>query len=717
MSDQIDSTCLLAFVRGDKDEGARLLKQVVQPKLLKDSNSGGLVYWAAKRGWLDVIKVLLEEYYCDPMDGDDNGCTPLHAACYKGHIDVVRYYIEECKCDPMCKRKDDGRTLLHVACVGGHLNVIKYLMIQCNCDPMCRDNNGYSPLYTASSYGQLQVIKYLIINCNCDPNDNTNNRLGSTPLHIACYKGHIDVVRYYIEECNCDPMCKGKDEGYAPLHVGCAGGCLNVIEYLILQCNCDPLCRANNGDNPLHTASEYGQLEVIKYLINDCNCDPTDNNDRLGSTPLHAACYMGHIDVVRYYIEECKCDPMSRNRLLSTPLHQAVSGNHYGVVHYLLCIGKVDTFSRNILLMSPKFFSLDEPTDCLINKFSQIKSCTPIDSYMNIFLLGNSGVGKTTLTQVIKKRANGVILGKMRSVSNVELLTAGIIPYTIKHDELGNIVIHDLAGQPEYYSSHSAVMEDILNGSSAVFIIVVKLSDDPPYKWLNLVKNLSSKCSGICHVLTVASHKDAVKHVDRMHCRQLLKNKVENFFNNDKNICNSRVVSLDCRKLDGNQFTIFIDSLSDACQSIRNSTNAINSLDSKDLVYCRMLYKLLLSKNENVYLFDSLFQMIKECSDLYLPETKEKLQETLDWLHRTGLIMFINSPSGSWVVIRKQTLLTLVNGKIFSPFQQHNNLISNTGELNFLYCKQAFVRFIMSLLYIMCMIPLCLCMTVVIIFL
>ena len=443
------------------------------------------------------------------------------------------------------------------------------------------------------------------------------------------------------------------------------------------------MCRDNIGDCPLYIASSNNQLEVIKYLINDYNCDPTDNDNQLSTTPLHAACYWGHIDVVRYYIEECKCDPMCKSTFLDTPLYYAVTQHHYDIARYLVCTGKVDIFSRDTFFLSPNFLVTDEPTKMLFNKFSQIKSCTPVDSYMNIFLLGNSGVGKTTLTQVIKKRANGVFLGKLRSVSNVELLTAGIIPHTLEHSELGNIILHDLAGQPEYYSSHSAILENILNGSAAVFIIVVKLSDDPPYKWLNLVKNLSSKCPSVCYVLTVASHKDTVKHVERKHCKQLLNSKIEEFLNDAKNLTHIGIVSLDCRKLDGEEFSDFKDSLSKACQSIRNSTNMFDNVDSKVLIYCRMLYKLLQSKDQSVYTFDSVCEMmIERCSDLYLPETIEELEDTLCHLHRTGLIMFIkSSESDSWIVTRKQSLLAEVNGMIFSPLKK-KDFNSNTGELN-----------------------------------
>ncbi len=616
----IDHDCLRAFADGNREDAQRLLKQVQQPKLLKDEKDGaGLVQWAANRGWLDVVKVLIEEYYFDPM----------------------------------CEDKQ-GKTLLHYACQGSHLNLVKYLITQCKCDPMCRNIHGDSPLYTASSHGQLEIIKYLINDCNCDPNDN-KNRLCSTPLHIACFCGHIDVVCYLIEQCNCDPMFKRTD-GWTPLHQACAGGHLNVVMYLITQRKCDPMCRDNKGNNSLHTASLFGQLEILKYLINDRNCDP-----------------------------------MCKTKNGNNPFHIAVLKNYNDIINYLVSTGKFDPFEKRVFI-SPDFLSTDESTKHLYKKFSHLKSCTDIDSYVNIFLLGNSGVGKTTLTQVMKERAEGkVSFGKRFLVSNIELNTAGIIPHTLEHKELGNVTIHDLAGQPEYYSSHSAVIENILDGlPSAVFIILCKLSDDPPYRWLNLVRDLCSKDSSAQgsppstekstkhYLLTVASHKDAVKNVLRMECKKKLELNIEHFLNNTKNISNIGVVSLDCRMLGGEEFPEFKNHLSHACQSVRSCSSVFYNPDPQNRTYCNMLFRLFQSRNDICYKYDTLLDIINKCNDFYLPETNEKLHNALNFLHQTGLIMFIKSSRGSWIVAKKKCLLHEVNGKIFRIYQDKSS--SNTGQ-------------------------------------
>ena len=79
------------------------------------------------------------------------------------------------------------------------------------------------------------------------------------------------------------------------------------------------------------------------------------------------------------------------------------------------------------------------------------------------------------------------------------------------------VVIHDLAGQYEYYSSHAAVVENSVLTSVPLFVIVVDLSEGNASirkrlsYWLSFVKNHCKKAATPPHVTVVGSHKDEVK--------------------------------------------------------------------------------------------------------------------------------------------------------------------------------------------------------------
>ena len=223
---------------------------------------------------------------------------------------------------------------------------------------------------------------------------------------------------------------------------------------------------------------------------------------------------------MRYLIDEGHCDPMAVDRLLGwTPLHRAASWGRSGAVEYLLSTGKCDPLAKDNVGYTPfKLAKKGGLTDTLsvLKKFGGIKSSHPIDSYVNILPVGNPGAGKSTLSHVINDTASFTLLGSFRNVGLVVPCTAGIIPYKLQHRTLGNVIFHDCAGHSEYYSSHSAVIENLLQSSGGVFLIVVNILEKEPVKqlhqWLTVVRNEAQKARNQCHVILIVSHVDEISN-------------------------------------------------------------------------------------------------------------------------------------------------------------------------------------------------------------
>ena len=575
-----------------------------------------------------------------------------------GNYDESLSLIDQVEEPHKLKDHKYGATLLHWAATRGWLNIVQQLLETYEFHPTCKTNNGFLPLHSACQNGHLDVVQYLITECNCDPMCKSNN--GFLPLHSACQNGHLDVIQYLITECECDPMCK-KDGGNTPLHIACLTGHLNAVRYLITKCKCDPMCKNDNGSLPLHSACKNGHLNVVQYLITKCKCDPMcETND--GDTPLHTACLTGHLNVVQYLITECKCNPMCKRNDGATPLHLATYNRHLNVVQYL----------------NHHFY----PT-----KYLHAKTFLSVDSYVNVVLLGNPGAGKSTLAQVIIQTSSGRhLLGRFRYVGSVELHTAGIVPTRIEHQQLGNIILHDLAGQSEYYSSHIAVLENLLQANPAVFINCVNLCEEEfltsLHKWITVIENISPSMSSPCHVVTVASHVDMITQNEFSF---IIKNMLHTLSTrlDSSNVINAGLVGLDCRKLGGGDLSPFMITLSKCCQTIRSARNIITSL------YCPILYTFLENERTIVQRVDQLCYRIvarETPENYYLPETQEDVLETLSSLHSTGLITFLknnHTPGNSWVIVDKKVLLAKVNGVLFAPetFKQYHDISSNTGEI------------------------------------
>ena len=722
-ADNDGSTCL-HIATGNKhiDVVKYLIRECGCDPTCKNDNGWTCLHYTGQCGSLDIMKYLITECQCDPMVTNKYGSTCLHIAALNKHIDVVKYLFSECGCDPMCKDNDGwtcldyaakcgsldvmnylitecqcdpmvtnkyGSTCLHIAVLNKHFDVVKYLISECGCDPMCKDNDGWTCLHYAGACGILNVMNYLITECQCDPKVADKN--GSTCLHIAASNKHFDVVKYLISECGCDPMRKNNN-GWICLHYAGQCGSLDIMKYLIIECNCDSMVSNKSGSTCLHIAVFHKHIDVVKYLISECGCDPMcKDND--GWTCLHYAGKCGSLDIMKYLITECKCDPMVTNNDGSTCLHIAVVNRHLSLTEYLLSTNKINPFARNNYYVTAiGQCPFDKALRNVFTKFSEVKISHPVDSFVNVLLLGNSGAGKSTLAKVITERAVSTAwFGQFRNVQGVEPYTAGIIPTKLTHHELGNIILYDFAGHPEYYTSHTAVIKNLLQGSAAVFVIVVNIMEEEATKhlqqWLTIVTNEVSKTLKQCHIIVAVSHVDEI--MDRVtserkqiELQQIIKERCDT--------CTSVSIKyLDCRKLGGSNVTSLFSNMSSACQSIRNTIGRNLSL------YCHMMYGLLEESKQNILSLSDIIS-IAETSDQYIvPKDEEEILEIISSLELIGLIALLKSSNKVWVVFNKQILLTEVNGILFAPksFKQYCDIASNTGIITVSDLTQLFPNY------------------------
>ena len=520
-----------------------------------------------------------------------------------------------------------------------HKEAVRLLPLQ-DPDVLYRYEPGL--LYYSIRNGWLDVTRDLITNYHFNPSTYYYN--GESCLYTAAKGNHVDIVEYLIKECGCDPMMRAYKYISVPV-LNCVAkeGLLDVLKCMVMNINghiMDEQHHDTDGRTILHLAVEH--IDVVKYLINECNCHImiTDKN---GWTSLHYAASQGTPEVIEYLLSTGNCDPLAKDNKGRTPLQLAKVRRYHG--SFIIPIFK---------------------------KFGNIKISNPIDSYVNVLLVGNPGAGKSTLSHVINDTATGsIVLGSFRIVGGVVPCTAGIIPYKLQHRTLGNIILHDFAGHSEYYSSHSAVIENLLHGSGGVFLIVVNILEKEAVKqlhqWLAVVTNEAQKALNQCHVIVIVSHVDEISNpVERRK-----KEEIQEIIVRER--CDS--VFLDCRKLGGSGVDSFFNKLSSACESIRSTSGRNLSL------YCHMVYGLLEERKENILTLSDVMSAGKDNNDYFIPDNREDVLDVLHSLHSTGLISVLKSEDKVWVVVNKGILLTEVDGILFAPetFKEHVDIASNTG--------------------------------------
>ena len=506
----------------------------------------------------------------------------------------------------------------------------------------------------------IDIVKLLITQYGYDPQQ--YDILGhTTALSHAAYCGHLHIVQYLHEECNCNVYTTNR-YGATPLHEAAGGGHLDVVKYLHIKCNCNINTINNNGATPLHRAALFGHLNVVQYLLGrGSDAIATDN---YGATPLQYAC--------RY------------NR----------RNHNVPVIKYLLSIpAVVNCYIKESSCSSPLSGGAEKDTAVV---YERVQVPHHVGSFVNIFLLGNLAAGKTTLCQAIKDRSRVNIA----YVQEVELHTAGIVPNKLKDKNLGNVIIHDFAGQKEYYSSHTAVLESLLEKSGAVFVVVINLTQDLSQQvrfWSSVFNNERQRnLSSECHLIVIGSHADRVREELE---RKLFE--LKGHISNELGDVGYSLLPLDCRVCSEDNLKSFIESLSHMSASIRDKQQVVS-------LYCIFLYYILeeqISKSKKVCC--TLEELMSLCNQsrqkgVPLPDDIVPLLKTLHSRSDVGIIYLENEKElpKSWIVFSKEILLTKVNGILFAPpnFKEHRDIASNTGIITSSALQQLFPEYSVDML-------------------
>ena len=119
--------------------------------------------------------------------------------------------------------------------------------------------------------------------------------------------------------------------------------------------------------------------------------------------------------------------------------------------------------------------------------FFEIKR--PPQTPVKLLIVGDPLVGKTTLIQSLQNEYSEKII-----TENFDC-TAGVVPSNFISKVYGEVTFYDLAGQPEYYASHDAVIHSTVKDLPPIVLIIVNLTEeereilDQIHYWIIFIAN------------------------------------------------------------------------------------------------------------------------------------------------------------------------------------------------------------------------------------
>ena len=295
------------------------------------------LYIACKKGYNDIVALLLSKPGINVNYINNNGISPLYIACNNGYINIVTLLLKYPNIN-INQPTNDGVSSLYIACQNKYLDIIALLLDNTNIDINQPTNNNISPLFMTCEKGYHEIVNLLSSHSSIDINHQTNS--GSTPLFIACYNKHTTVVTLLLRHPDINITLSRNDDIF-PLYIACQNGHLDIVTLLFNNPKTNINQRSNVGITSLFIACQYGHLDIVTLLLQHPNININDaTNNR--ATPLFIACHKGHIKIVNLLIgkPDIGINDATINGL--TPLYIACNNGNIDIVNLLLTHPNID---------------------------------------------------------------------------------------------------------------------------------------------------------------------------------------------------------------------------------------------------------------------------------------------------------------------------------------------------------------------------------------
>ncbi|KAH0795968.1 serine/threonine-protein phosphatase 6 regulatory ankyrin repeat subunit B-like isoform X1 [Histomonas meleagridis] len=297
-----------------------------------------ILHWAARKGYLPIVKYLVEKAKVDPLKTNKNGENSLFYSSVPHNEEVMNYLANVLK---VSLPPEDFQSNLFEAVKNGHLPSVKYIIENSKVSIDETNDKGETLLTTAINSGHLPIVQYLIENADASIKT-INHETGETPFILAVTIGDLPMIQYFVERLKVDINEANELTGDTAFYTALKSKRQNVIEYL---------CKVRHVKLPpadfetdIFKALEKNDLNSVRYLIEVVRIPPTiKNEDEVGLLKLASKCSLREL---RLYILKITTPKFVNNppypNAFEPDLFTAAEHGNISSLQYLVEVKKVD---------------------------------------------------------------------------------------------------------------------------------------------------------------------------------------------------------------------------------------------------------------------------------------------------------------------------------------------------------------------------------------
>ena len=219
--------------------------------------------------------------------------TPLHYTCRRGYLSIVKCLVEQGNSDTAIQ-DNDGHTCYHHTVIRDCIEVMKYLVSLDNSMVSLSivENSSNTPLHIACSSDSLEMVQVLVEAVTDEKPSllTVTNSDGYNAIHCAAKRGNIPIMGFIAVCCKSKNMVhlfeSRNSVGQTPLHVACLHRHNTLVKSLATLCPSTISMVDNNSRGLMHAAAQTANIDMVKYLGEKHGLS-SDTPDRWGMRPTH----------------------------------------------------------------------------------------------------------------------------------------------------------------------------------------------------------------------------------------------------------------------------------------------------------------------------------------------------------------------------------------------------------------------------------------------